>query len=94
MVYAQRTGTEEILRGLAVQMAEEDDTFVVEDLRSKFYGPLYHSNHDLVLLTIMKGRDFGLPDYNTVRATMGLPTFDSFEEVNPWLNKTNPEVSY
>ena len=50
-----------------IQMAEKDDTYVVEDLRSKFYGPLYHSNHDLVLLTIMKGRDYGLPDYNTVR---------------------------
>ncbi|XP_012943057.2 dual oxidase [Aplysia californica] len=92
MVYAHRDGAVEILRGLAVQMAEEDDTFVVEDLRSKFYGPLYHSNHDLVLLTIMKGRDYGLPDYNTVRETMGLPRVESFEEINPWLNKTNPEL--
>ena len=40
----------------------------------------------------MRGRDYGLPDYNTVREQMGLPRIDRWEEINPLLNKTNPEV--
>ena len=42
-------------------------------------------------LTIMKGRDYGLPDYNTARASMGLrtiKTFDDFYHLNPELNQT------
>ena len=26
------------------------------------------------------------------RDAMGLPKFESFEEVNPWINKTNPKL--
>ncbi|CAG5124174.1 unnamed protein product [Candidula unifasciata] len=92
VLYRHESGTLEILKGLSAQYAESSDTYIVEDYRSKFYGPLYHSKHDVVLLTIMKGRDYGLPDYNTVRVTMGLKEKISFEDVNPWLNQTNPEL--
>lgn len=88
----QEAGMIEVLRGLSAQLAEKDDTFVVEDYRSKFYGPHYHPDHDAVLLTIMKGRDYGLPDYNTVRHTLGLKIKENFEEVNPWLNRENPQL--
>lgn len=91
-VYEHEDSTAEIILGLAHQMAENDDTFVVEDYRNKFYGPAYHTNHDAVLLTIMKGRDYGLPDYNTVRRTMGLEPKKSFEDVNVELSRTNPEL--
>lgn len=65
-----------------------------EYVSGKFYGPVYHTTTDAVLLTIMKGRDYGLPDYNTVRKTMGLEEKTSFEEINPQLNRTNPDVGY
>ena len=32
-----------------------------------------------------------LPDYNTVRECHGLPRVDSFSEINPSLNQTEPE---
>jgi hypothetical protein len=60
-------------------------------LSGKFYGPLFYSRHDAVVLTIMKGRDYGLPDYNKARATMGLErltSFDQFLDINPELNAT------
>ncbi len=62
-------------------------------LPGKFYGPLFYSRHDSVVLTIMKGRDFGLPDYNTARREMGLKPVTSWEDINPWLNITHPEVN-
>uniref|UniRef100_A0A2C9KDP5 NAD(P)H oxidase (H2O2-forming) n=1 Tax=Biomphalaria glabrata TaxID=6526 RepID=A0A2C9KDP5_BIOGL len=92
VVYEKEDGVNEILKGLAAQLAEKDDTYVAEDYRSKFYGPVYHTTTDAVLLTIMKGRDYGLPDYNTVRKTMGLEEKNSFEEINPQLNRTNPDL--
>ncbi|GFN94573.1 dual oxidase [Plakobranchus ocellatus] len=91
-IHDQEAGMVEILRGLSAQLAERDDNYVVEDYRSKFYGPHYHPDHDAVLLAIMKGRDFGLPDYNSVRETMGLKAKTSFEEINPQLSRENPEL--
>ncbi|XP_076455954.1 dual oxidase 2-like [Babylonia areolata] len=91
IVRESQQGTADILRGMTAQLAEEDDMFVVEDVRSKFYGPLFFSRHDAVVLTIMKGRDYGLPDYNTARRELGLPVlndFDDFLRENPALNAT------
>lgn len=58
----------------------------------KYYGPLHYSRHDLVSMTIMRGRDYGLPDYNSVRAEIGLQRIAQFADINPWLNATQPEV--
>lgn len=58
----------------------------------KFYGPLHYSRHDLVAQTIMRGRDYGLPDYNSVRQAVGLVQRSDWAEINPELNQTNPEV--
>ncbi|KAK7092277.1 hypothetical protein V1264_008051 [Littorina saxatilis] len=82
---------EEIWRGMTSQLAEADDIYVVEDIRSKFYGPLFYSRHDAVVLTIMKGRDYGLPDYNTARREMGLTPLNNISDflvINPELNET------
>lgn len=59
----------------------------------KYFGPLHFSRHDLVAQTIMRGRDYGLPDYNTVRVAIGLSPVRQWHEINPWLNRTQPEVS-
>lgn len=60
----------------------------------KYYGPLHFSRHDLISMTIMRGRDYGLPDYNTVREQVGMTRVASFNEINPWLNSTSPEVTH
>ena len=38
---------------------------------------------DLVALNIQRGRDHGIPDYNTVREGIGLPRHKSFADVTP-----------
>lgn len=47
-----------------------------------FYGPLHYSRHDAVVLTIMKGRDYGLETYNRVREEIGLGKKSTWEEIN------------
>ncbi len=45
------------------------------------------SRRDLGALNIMRGRDNGLPDYNTVRKYFGLPRVSNWSEINPILFK-------
>lgn len=58
----------------------------------KSFGPLHFSRQDLVTLTIMRGRDHGLPDYNSVRKAYGLPVKTSFRDINPELYDSDPTV--
>ncbi|XP_050407076.1 dual oxidase 2 [Patella vulgata] len=88
ILYQRPDGLEEILMGLTSQLAEKEDHILVEDLRSKYYGPLFYSRHDAATLTIMKGRDYGLPDYNTALQSMGLEPIKTWEEINPTLNQS------
>uniref|UniRef100_A0A8C9STW7 NAD(P)H oxidase (H2O2-forming) n=1 Tax=Scleropages formosus TaxID=113540 RepID=A0A8C9STW7_SCLFO len=83
---------DDLLMGMASQISEKEDNIIVEDLRDYMYGPLRFSRSDLVALTIQRGRDFGLPSYNQARESFGLQPVGSWEEINPDLNRTNPEV--
>ena len=62
--------TENILRGLSSQIAEREDANLCSDVRNKLFGPMEFSRRDLASLNIMRGRDNGLPDYNTVSCNM------------------------
>lgn len=57
---------EELLMGMASQLAEKEDTVLCSDVRDKLFGPNEFSRRDLGALNIMRGRDNGIPDYNTV----------------------------
>uniref|UniRef100_A0A3P9PLG9 NAD(P)H oxidase (H2O2-forming) n=1 Tax=Poecilia reticulata TaxID=8081 RepID=A0A3P9PLG9_POERE len=84
---------DELLMGMASQIAEKEDHIVVEDLRDFMYGPLRFSRTDLVALTIQRGRDFGLQSYTETRRALDLPPVKTFEEINPELSSNNPQVS-
>ena len=53
------------------------------DVRNNLFGPMEFSRRDLAALNIMRGRDNGLPDYNTVRKCFGFPMISNFSEINP-----------
>lgn len=57
---------EELMLGMTSQLAEKEDTVLCSDVRDKLFGPNEFSRRDLGALNIMRGRDNGVPDYNTV----------------------------
>lgn len=57
--------------GMTSQLAEREDSLLCSDVRDKLFGPMEFSRRDLGAINIMRGRDNGLPDYNTVRAAYG-----------------------
>ncbi|XP_056138124.1 dual oxidase 1 [Lampris incognitus] len=83
---------DDLIMGMASQIAEREDNVVVEDLRDYMYGPLRFSRSDLVALTVQRGRDFGLSSYIQVRQALDLPPVKTFEEINPELNSANPQL--
>uniref|UniRef100_H2LKU2 NAD(P)H oxidase (H2O2-forming) n=1 Tax=Oryzias latipes TaxID=8090 RepID=H2LKU2_ORYLA len=64
---------DDLLMGMASQIAEREDNIVVEDLRDYMYGPLRFTRTDLVAMTIQRGRDFGLQSYTEIRKALDLP---------------------
>merc|ERR1719225_1781264 len=64
---------DEILLGLSSQISEREDPILCSDVRNNLFGPMEFSRRDLAALNIMRGRDNGLPDYNTVRKCFGFP---------------------
>ena len=60
----------------------------------KCFGPLHFSRQDLTVMTIMRGRDHGLTDYNSARVAFGLPKVTRWEDINPDMYRDNPEVIY
>ncbi|KAH1008606.1 hypothetical protein HUJ05_009146 [Dendroctonus ponderosae] len=83
---------EELLMGMASQLAEKEDSVLCSDVRDKLFGPMEFSRRDLGALNIMRGRDNGLPDYNTVRAFYGLSRRSNWTEINPALFKEKPQL--
>lgn len=74
-------GIESIFRGLASQYAQEVDTKMVDAVQNFLFGQPGDGGFDLASLNIQRGRDHGLPDYNTVRNAFGLNPVNSFAEI-------------
>ncbi|XP_071748300.1 dual oxidase isoform X2 [Lepeophtheirus salmonis] len=83
---------EEILLGLSSQISEKEDAILCSDVRNKLFGPMEFSRRDLAALNIMRGRDNGLADYNTVRKCNGFSMINTFEEINPKLANEDPDI--
>jgi hypothetical protein len=69
------------LKGLASQRQQEVDNQIVDDVRDFLFGEPMPGGFDLAALNIQRGRDHGLPDYNTLRVAFGLPAVSDFEDI-------------
>jgi hypothetical protein len=76
-----------MLKGLASQLSQENDLLLVDGVRNNLFGPPGAGGLDLAALDIQRGRDHGLPDYNTLRRTYGLAKVTSFAEIS-----SDPEI--
>jgi hypothetical protein len=75
------SGIEPFLRGLAKQIPQEVDGYIINGVRNFQIGGTRASGFDLAALNIQRGRDHGLPGYNQVRIDYGLAPKATFAEV-------------
>src|SRR5215831_18696613 len=73
-------GIEVYLRGLANQIPQEADGYIVDGVRNFAAGGT-PAGFDLIALDIQRGRDHGLPGYNQVRTDFGLTPKATFADV-------------
>lgn len=78
--------------GMCSQIAEKEDNLLGTDIRNNLFGPMEFSRRDLGALNIMRGRDNGLPDYNTARKHFKLMPRRTWNEINPDLFNKNPSL--
>lgn len=69
-----------LLMGMALQLTEKEDHIIVEDLRGNVFGPLEFPRRDLMAINIQRGRDHGLPDFNSARRAFNLTPYQSFDQ--------------
>ena len=76
-------GLDPIIRGLGTQKGQEIDVKVRHQLRHFLFATQQQqfTGLDLAALNIQRGRDHGLPDYNTMRVAYGLDPVTSFAEI-------------
>lgn len=74
-------GIEPYLVGMATVVEQDFDCKVIDDLRNFLFGQPGSGGLDLVAININRGRDRGLPDYNTVRSDFNLPLAEDFTDI-------------
>lgn len=70
-----------VLKGLATQVAQENDVQVVDDMRNFLFGPPGAGGMDLLALDIQRGRDHGLLNFNAMRNSYGRPLYTSINQI-------------
>ncbi len=75
-------GIDPVLRGLAAQVCQKVDPFVIDAVRNFLFGPPGAGGFDLASLNIQRGRDHGLPSYNDMRDAVGLSRVTSVAEIS------------
>lgn len=81
-------GLEPVLRGLASQVCQSVDAYVIDDVRNFLFGPPGAGGFDLAALNIQRGRDHGLPSYNDARRAFDLPPARTWNDITD-----DPEVA-
>ena len=83
-------GIEPYLIGMATVVQQDFDCKLVDDLRNFLFGVPGAGGLDLAAINIERGRDRGLPDYNTMRTDFGLDPVVSFSQMSadPLMNQT------
>lgn len=75
-------GIEPYLIGMATVVQQDFDCKVVDDLRNFLFGAPGAGGLDLTAINIARGRERGLPGYNTVRAEFGLDPVPGFSQMS------------
>lgn len=74
-------GIDPFLKGMCHQVEQAFDCKMIDDLRNALFGPPGAGGMDLAAINMMRGRERGLADYNTMRSHFGLTTYTSFDQI-------------
>jgi len=66
-------GADSLLGGIGFGIEEKVDNKIIDGLRNFLFGPPGAGGFDLASLNTQRGRDHGIPSYNSVRMELGLP---------------------
>ena len=86
-VIRETEGIEPFLKGMCHQLEQAFDCKMIDDLRNALFGPPGAGGMDLAAINMMRGRERGLADYNSVRESFGLSAHQSFDQIC-----SNPEL--
>ena len=75
-------GLDPFLKGMGEQIQQSFDNHVVDDVRNFLFGPPGSPGLDLAAININRGRERGLPDFNSVREALGLPRYQIVQQIN------------
>lgn len=75
-------GLDPFFKGMAEQVEQELDGKVVDDVRNFLFGPPTSGigGLDLAAININRGRERGIPPFNTVRTDIGLPAYTDLND--------------
>lgn len=75
-------GFEQLFRGIAAQYQQEIDLKIVDDVRNFLFGQPGSGGLDLAAINIQRGRDHGLPDFNSIRQMYNLTPYYDFNQIS------------
>ena len=81
-VIIHRQGIDSILRGLFMTNQQANDIYYHNSIRNFLFDEPQRGGLDLCVLDIVRGRDHGIPDYNSVRNGIGLDAVEEFDDIN------------
>ena len=76
-------GLEPYLKGMGAQVQQKFDAQMLDDVRNFLFADHGSLGMDLASLNIARGRERGIPDYNSLRDFYGMGRISSFSEINP-----------
>jgi hypothetical protein len=70
-----------ILKGDADGVSQASDLLAINDVRNLLFGNGGQGGQDLMARDVQRDRDNGIPDYNSLRVSLGLPAVTSFAQI-------------
>ena len=75
------TDIDAVLKGEADGNGQADDMMAINDIRNLLFGNGGFGGEDLIARDIQRDRDNGIPDYNSLRVSLGLKPVTSFAQI-------------
>lgn len=82
LIVVESGGIDVFFKGMATQPQQSFDAKLIDDVRNFLFGPPGAGGTDLASININRGRERGIPDFNSLRAAVGLQPYTFFSQFN------------